>query len=129
LRCCRVGVGKEKENEMKCLKNFFAVTLMLIALDARSVTCTVEKSSVCTSGECKPSTPSKTWTVIGIDHLQRCDDKGCDRHTIKRTKSGAFTNVQIPNTPYILRYDEQLKFTEVNAFGLDLIVHSGVCKP
>jgi hypothetical protein len=112
-------------------KNIIAFLLasitVILTLDAQAQTCTVEKTSVCIDGVCKSMHTSNTWTTIKNDHLLRCDSKGCDKHAISITKSGQYTNVQIPNTSYMLKYDQNLNFIEATSLALTIIVNAGKC--
>ncbi len=100
---------------------------LIFAVNAQAQTCTVKKTSVCNDGVCKAMQTANTWTTIKKDHLLRCDNKGCDKHSVSITESGLFTNVQIPNTSYMLKYDQSLNFIEATSFALTLIVNTGKC--
>jgi len=113
------------------MKNIIAYLLVSITLiftvNAQAQTCTVQKSSVCNDGECKSMQTSNTQITMNKNQLQRCDEKGCDKYPITLTKSGLFTNVQIPNTSYMLKYDQNLNFIEATSLALTLIVNTGKC--
>lgn len=113
---------------MKTIATFLLASISLtFIVNVQAQTCTVEKTSVCNDGVCKSMQTSNTWTTIKNDHLLRCDNKGCDKHSISITKSGQYTNVQIPNTSYMLKYDQNLNFVEATSLALTVIVNAGKC--
>lgn len=100
---------------------------LLVISDANALTCFVSKSNVCSEGQCRQIESPKSRTIIDRDQLLRCDEKGCDKYTVVTAKSGNYTNVQIPGTSYIFKYDQELNFLEVASIGILLVIHTGKC--
>lgn len=106
-----------------------ALILWAVTNTAAALTCTSESTVLCITNECHtPTEPRRTWTVISETELSRCDATGCDKFPATITKAGAFTNATTTNPSYMLKFDQNMKFVEVTAMGLVLMLQRGTCK-
>lgn len=91
--------------------------------------CTPKVKAVCGEAECRAVNPV-TFARIDLQRstYARCDGSGCDTYDARMTRSGVFTNIEVPERGLLAKVGDDGGFLEVASLGLDAYVSRGRCQ-
>ena len=98
---------------------------------AQLMICHMIERSVCEPGRgCKNAelAPMQAKVDLAAQSYERCDAKGCDQYEARVSRSGDFTNIDLPGRAAFARIGPDGLFSEVITLTLMVVVSYGRCR-
>jgi hypothetical protein len=98
---------------------------------AQTLRCDISSKVQCEPGgaACR-RIDAKVWNVVDLGRrtLARCDQRGCDAYPANFVRSGAYTNILVPERSLLAKLSENGSFLEVATLTETVLVSFGTCR-